>query len=261
MSDTPFAPPDDGRPPATPGGPPPAQPAGSPPAQPGGWPPPWPAQQWPQQQWPPQQWGAPYPPYGGWQPVPERTNPWAVVALVTGILPLFPVAIASGIVGIVQAGRRHERGLGLAVAGLVLGTLWLVAAALVGLGVSTGALTDANPPLGPVAHAGSTRVGTCLHRGSPVACDDGHDEEVFEVRTLGAGGWPGSRAVANRADDACYGTFASYVGSSYESSDLEYDYYAPTEGEWLAGEHRVVCVVEPGSSGTLEHSSARDSGR
>jgi hypothetical protein len=62
------------------------------------------------------------------------------------------------------------------------------------------------------------------------------------------------------ADEACYDAFEPYVGSSWEWSDLDYGYFLPDQGEWTAGEHRVVCVVLPGTEDAL-HGSVQGSGR
>lgn len=78
-------------------------------------------------------------PYGvagvpGYPGGPPQTNGWAVASLVTGIIgvclvPLLSslAAVVTGIVGLAQAGRRRGSGRGMAVAGLVLGAIGLVA--------------------------------------------------------------------------------------------------------------------------------------
>ncbi len=191
--------------------------------------------------WPSGGWGAP--------PPPPTTNGWAVVALVTGLVALVPVAVAAGVVALVQTSRRPQAGSGLAVAGLVLAAIWTVLGGLVLLGsVLAGELR-----LGRVADVGTTSAGTCLRLGSepgevavPVPCDLAHDGEVYRVDTLlEARGepWPGADETDLRADDACYAAFRGYVGRSYETSEHDYGYYLPDRAEWADGERRVVCVV------------------
>ncbi|MBF4461639.1 MULTISPECIES: DUF4190 domain-containing protein [unclassified Rathayibacter] len=63
-------------------------------------------------------------------PVRPPLNPLAVAALVCGILGLAPAAIVLGHVSFAQAGRRAQRGRGLAAAGFLLGYLVLVLAVL-----------------------------------------------------------------------------------------------------------------------------------
>lgn len=263
MSDEqpPFASPwgPDDQPPAgqAPGGapPPPGQPWGAPPpGQAWGAPPP-PYPGWPQQQ---SQAYPPYPGGPGWATGPQPVNPWAVVALVTGILPLFLVAIPAGIVGIVQTGRRPERGRGMAITGLVLGSLWAVVLVVV---MVAGLTSSTIGRLGTVSEAGSTKIGTCLRNQLETTCDTPHDEEVYAVEYLGTTGWPGGSEVADRADDACYEAFEAYVGTSYEDSDFDYGYYAPSRTEWQRGEHRAVCMVLPAPWHDTTEGSARNSER
>jgi hypothetical protein len=179
----------------------------------------------------------------------QATNSWAIVALVTGLLPLFPVAIGAGITALVQIGRRREQGTGMAVAGLVLGGLWMLGiAGIIALALS-GSLDYRE---GPVSRVGVTTVGSCVSLpdgegpGRPVDCASAHDVEVFGVRELGDGdGWPGEGAVDDEAYSFCDSSFKPYTGEGYMSSDYDYGYYTPDEKEWDAGEHRVVCVILP----------------
>jgi hypothetical protein len=211
---------------------------------------PWAAPQTPGQQPPADQWRPP----PGWQvPVQpgsgQATNSWAIVALVTGVLPLFPVAIGAGITALVQIGKRRERGTGLAVAGLVLGGLWmLVIAGLVVWGLNSA--FDYRE--GPVARVGVTTVGSCVQLpdgdgpGRPVDCASAHDAEVYGVRELGDGDrWPGAGDVDDEAYSFCDSSFKPYTGEGYLSSDYDYGYYTPDKQEWASGEHRVVCVILP----------------
>jgi hypothetical protein len=193
-------------------------------------------------------------------------NPWAVVALVTGILPLFPVAVAAGITALVQNSRRQLRGTGLAIAGLVLSGCWVLGAGVLALGYFLGDESDGD--LGRVAYAGSTTVGTCLTApdeedfiGTPVGCDRRHDAEVYLVRSLAHEDdpWPGYSALKDEADDACYDEFDRYVGQAYEDSDYDYGFFFPDEAEWRSGERRVVCVVLPWMGDSLR-GSARGKG-
>lgn len=60
--------------------------------------------------------------------VDERTNTAAMISLFAALVGLFPVAIVFGAIGYVEVGgRHHERGSGIALAGLILGSLELIA--------------------------------------------------------------------------------------------------------------------------------------
>jgi hypothetical protein len=73
--------------------------------------------------------GAPDTPYG----VPTTgatTSPWAIVALVLGLMGTAVVAVVVGHVALAQIRRTGQGGAGLAIAGLVLGYLEIVAYAV-----------------------------------------------------------------------------------------------------------------------------------
>jgi hypothetical protein len=61
----------------------------------------------------------PHPPSGG-------TDGFSVAALVTGILGMAVVPVVLGIIGLVRVGRTGESGKGMAIAGIVLGAIWIV---------------------------------------------------------------------------------------------------------------------------------------
>ncbi len=78
-----------------------------------------------------------------------------------------------------------------------------------------------------------------------VGCDTPHDSEIYAIPTLaGSSTYPGGDAVQSLADDACHAAFEPYVGIAVESSDLDYDYYTPTETGWNNdGDRTATCVV------------------
>ena len=58
----------------------------------------------------------------------ERTNAAAMISLFAALVGLFPVAIVFGAIGYVEVGgRQHERGSGIALGGLILGSSELIA--------------------------------------------------------------------------------------------------------------------------------------
>lgn len=172
------------------------------------------------------------------------------MALVTGIVALFPIAVVAGIVALVQIRRREQRGTGLAIAGIVLGGLWALFVMLAVIGFVLGGASPGS--LGRVANAGSTTIGSCLEepaKHSSLAavtdCSGPHGAEVFKVTALDGSSWPGYDEVDSLADDLCYDSFDDYVGGSYDSSSYDYAWFAPDDAEWRSGERRVVCVVVP----------------
>ncbi|AEV86455.1 DNA-directed RNA polymerase II subunit RPB1 [Actinoplanes sp. SE50] len=105
---------------------PPGYPAAYPPASPGysaAYPPPYPASGYPAA-YPPG-----YPPFPGGYPPPPPTgkiHPFAVTALVTGLIGLAPVAVIFGILAIRRINRTGERGRPQAAGGLIAAAIWLI---------------------------------------------------------------------------------------------------------------------------------------
>jgi hypothetical protein len=235
----PFAPPPAGGPPST--WPPPQHP----------WqPPPW-------QQNPLQQTG--WQPYGWWQP-PRKTNALAIAALITGIVALVPVSIGLAIGALKQTRRRNEAGTRLAVGGIVASGVWTLLIALITVvGLNRGFGFSSRE--GNLADVASQTVGSCLNEDPPAVsdCSLPHDLEVFYAAPLPPRPWPGEHDVDSAADDICYDTFEDYVGSSYDDSDLDYTFFAPSKSEWLAGRRTVVCVVTPADEYLV--GSVKNSGR
>jgi hypothetical protein len=189
-------------------------------------------------------WGQPQPWYGGWQP-PRPLNGLAIAALVTGLVGLVPIAIGLGIAALVQISRRGHRGTGLAVGGMCAAGVWTV---LIGLFLVAGfSGTFDYSREGDLADVASTTVGACLDEHPPVVtdCSTPHDLEVYYAPPLRASYWPGEEDVDSQADDLCYEAFDDYVGTSYDWSDYDYTFFAPSETEWLEGRHLAVCVITP----------------
>jgi hypothetical protein len=78
-----------------------------------------------------------------------------------------------------------------------------------------------------------------------VSCASAHDSEIYALPALsGPATYPGDDAIKTLADDACHAAFAPYVGIPVENSDLDYDYYTPTETGWNRdGDRTATCVV------------------
>jgi hypothetical protein len=198
----------------------------------------------------PPSYGTP-PPASAWQPV-RATNGLAIASLVTAF-PAPPVAIGLAIGALVQLRTRDQAGKGLALAALIVSSLFtLLFAGFVTAGVA-GAFDTPAVHVGTVVDAGSDRVGACLRStsdgpSSEVGCGQGHDQEVFYVGRLPGEGFPGDARVEDLAAGACLTAFRPYVGQRYDDSDYDDSWYAPSAAEWEQGDHRVICVVVPGVS-------------
>lgn len=186
---------------------------------------------------------------GAWAPQPVRptggTSAWAVVALVTGLLGIFFVALPAGVVGLVQTRRHQQGGWGMALAGVILGGA--LTAVLV-LFVPLGLLGVFDEPLGDLDDVPTASIGQCLrHDGGweVTDCSADHDAEIYLVHPASGTVWPGSKDLYDEADDLCYDAFEGYTGESYETSDDEYDFFLPTRQQWEQGRRDVVCAITP----------------
>ncbi|MEV7022923.1 DUF4190 domain-containing protein [Kitasatospora sp. NPDC093558] len=213
--------------------------------------------------------------YSGFQPgypypqPPKRTNGFAIAALVTGLVCAWPVALVLSIVAMVQIRKRDERGMGMAVTGLVFGTFGVMITAFGFLG----AMVAPDPVNGaaPKAPAGSVRwsalkSGDCFSTpdGGARTDPDGGDDTVYWVRKVpcsaphhgevagsspipdGYGDpYPGESAVRQRAAELCHSVLDSYALDQWAIPDgMDEVYLYPTSGNWKSGERYVTCAFE-----------------
>ncbi len=110
-------------------------------------------------------------------------------------------------------------------------------------------------------------VGDCLNDSSstgeisevPITpCGEPHDSEAFHAFDLAGDTYPGDAEIETEAA-ACQTEFEAYVGTAYEESSLEINYYSPTEQSWNELEDReILCLVydpEGKTTGTLKDSA------
>ncbi len=212
-----------------------------------------------------------------------RTNVVAIVALVLGFL--FPLGgIIAGAVALAQVKRTGEKGRGLAIGGIVVGSLAtllligiVVVATIVGLATSTQTSPPATAPqsssapeASPAPEGGtddvdvfSVSVGDCINdfgtsevsSVEAIDCAQPHDYEVYAEVTIPGDAFPGEEAVTTAANDECVAAFDAFVGLSYQESLLDFSYLAPTEESWqLNGDRLITClIVDPAgqTSGSL----------
>ena len=140
-----------------------------------------------------------------------------MAALVSGIIPAIPVTLVLGPLALIRVGRSGARGRALAITGLVLAGLWIVAAAIVAAAIITRPPPPKPVTLPPVF---SLRAGQCLDSGANgisgvhvLSCGQAHDAEVFATfRVAGlalprcggpaAAGRPGLRHPAQRLPES-----------------------------------------------------------
>ena len=192
------------------------------------------------------------------------TNGLAAASLATGIGGIFiglsaPVAIGLGIAALVQINRRHQAGKGMAIAGLVIGSLVTIGyVALIGVLIALGSTYDdysgspepvSSYSTGPTTSVDDLAVGECFDDGSEEAevvrqpCTVAHDGEVIADVTLPEGPYPGDNGIDKAADRACSPEFTSYVGKSPDDSELDLSYWTPDRYLWADHDRLVVCAT------------------
>lgn len=77
-------------------------------------------------------------------------------------------------------------------------------------------------------------------------CDNGHEYEIYFAVDYDAGpfeSYPGAEAVTNFVNEQCTAQFESFVGMTYDDSELYIYYLAPTEDSWGGGDREVLCAL------------------
>ena len=137
----------------------------------------------------------------------------------------------------------------LAVAGIILGVIALVAVAVGVLAVVTHGFRPKTVITYRPAAVYGLRPGQCIDSGSDalkftvLSCARPHDAEVFAAFTLPATAWPGASAVRVDAGNGCASRFDSYIDPQLAAASLTQAYVYPNQVAWQAGERTVVCEV------------------
>jgi Septum formation len=189
------------------------------------------------------------------QPGSQPVSKLAILSLVTGLVALVPVAVASGIAALVGIRRTGRGGHGMATAGLFLSAAWIIIAAAIGtVGIVTHGFNKPVTIKYREAAVFSLREGDCVD--SPNAqlvsilpCSTPHQAEVFATFALPASHWPGTAAVATEASSGCGSRLDGYLNPQLAIS-LTQSYVYPNQVAWTAGTRTVVCEVRA-SSGQL----------
>ncbi|MCU1676608.1 MAG: sle [Frankiales bacterium] len=208
--------------------------------------------------------GRPVPPGPPYRSPTTRTDTLAIVAASTGAFPLLPpLGIVLGAVAIRRLRRSHRRGLGLAQAGLIGGIVWSVAivAAAGFLLWRQHELAAARDAAGRLVDAGrvptsDVRAGDCLPGEMPAAgaswvdvtpCAARHSGEVYDVRALPAGDYPGEAAVRAAATTECAGAWQVGLDATTRAKAAaargSLTVLVPTRSGWSAGDRGIACIV------------------
>ena len=206
----------------------------------------------------------------------------AVIGVVLACIPpvalagwvLLGIALVVSVVSLFLRGAKWPGIAGLSVA--IVGSALAGAVALVTLGLTAaveagGGSTPAPSPSASAAPTSATdpsdiegaemvafedlAVGDCLpyvdytdvdqiYELPVVPCDQPHTDEVFYIFEVEDGEFPGDSALQETAWDGCLAQFESFVGLTYEQSELDFYSYQPTKGSWNRADDRAIqCIV------------------
>ena len=172
----------------------------------------------------------------------------AIVAMITGILALVPIAVLCAIGALIGISRTGRRGHGMAMAGLVASAAWVIAGVAVG---TVAVLTHGFKKPVTVKYRESAvfklQEGDCVNmpNGQMVTilpCGTPHEAEVFATFTLPGTAWPGTAAVRQRASSGCQARLTGYINPQLAIS-LASSYVFPNKVAWTAGTRTVICEV------------------
>jgi hypothetical protein len=185
-------------------------------------------------------------------PAAAPVSKLAVLALVTGVLALVPIAVAAGIAALAGIRRTGRRGHGMAMAALFVSAAWVIVGGAVG---TVGALTHGFKRPVVVKYHESTvftlQKGECVNTAgaqavSVLPCSAPHKAEVFATFSLPASAWPGTAAVRQEASSGCVSRLTGYLNPQLAIS-LAQSYVFPDKVAWTAGTRTVVCEVRAAS--------------
>jgi hypothetical protein len=186
----------------------------------------------------------------------EPVSKLAVVALVTGVLALVPIAVACGIAALTGIRRTGRRGHGMAMAALFISAAWVITGSAVGI---VAVLTHGFQKPVTIKYRESAvftlREGDCvtMPNGQVVSvlpCTTPHEAEVFATFSLPASAWPGTAAVKQEASSGCESRLAGYLNPQLAIS-LSQSYVFPDKVAWTAGTRTVICEVRASSGQPL----------
>ncbi len=190
------------------------------------------------------------------------TNGFAIASLVLSLVGGALLSVIFGIVALVQLRRQPQRGKGLAIAGLVISSLWF---AVIAIGITIAVLGSATRS-GSAAHALrnagksqvdvlSLRTGDCLQSPSlgrltqgvskvtGAACTKPHNAQIFVQFPAVGGSYPGRTALVREASKGCEARLRARVITSRITRAMRVEFFFPRQLSWLAGRRAITCFI------------------
>ncbi|MEY9964884.1 hypothetical protein ABIA33_002926 [Streptacidiphilus sp. MAP12-16] len=188
------------------------------------------------------------------QPPAQGTNGQAVTSFVLGLLAIVPVSVVFGIVALVRISRTRQRGKGLAIAGLVLSALWVLAGAGVVIADVVYLSSHAKPgtPFAPGTRLMTQlQPGTCFMRPDGtsqwvgvVACDQPHDAQYLATTKAPFTSYGDAGVTEAESYRTCLDTeYATFPDPVALPGNVVVDFMYPTRQSWDAGSRQVRCYL------------------
>jgi len=84
-------------------------------------------------------------------------------------------------------------------------------------------------------------------------CGEAHQFEMFHVATWdGSSTYPTEEAMSNFVLETCVPAFGTYVGTSYQASELDFVPFYPVEEGWDSGIRTFQCAIYDPGAGLTE---------
>jgi len=173
---------------------------------------------------------------------------------VLGILPGTLLAIIFGVAALRQINRHGDRGRGMAIVGIILGSVWTLVLVLAFILLATE--NDEPSQTGAIVRdVDSLQVGECTARFTfsfpedrvlyvlVIPCDQPHRREVYAKLGLPDGSYPGNDAVYTRAYQMCGNKLDAVLGGTDLPDGTEVSILSPTRSDWAAGHRTVTCML------------------
>jgi hypothetical protein len=192
-----------------------------------------------------------------WTSQPQGRDGFSIAALVLGILPVLAglLGIIFGIIGINRTSGGRRSGRGMAISGVVLGSLWLVGIVVVlVVQASHQANRDENGAITTAGDVTATdlRIGDCLPKFKEgysesvgvVPCSVPHAAEVYTNFDLTSVSYPGEKQAIRLAAGGCTKRLTAAVGATV-ARNTRYDvaYLYPTNESWARGDRGITCLI------------------
>ena len=212
-----------------------------------------------------------------------KADGYAIASLLLGVFGITVIgailSINFGIMALRRVRRTGQPGRGLAIAGLVFSTIWLLVGTFFVLGVNKGpaqpsasggpsspsssghsSSPTANPsssasPGSPSTNVFALHPGQCFQNPpasqtalgvtyvTVVACTKPHNAQAFVQFTVKGTSWPGTGAVQRLADAGCHDRIKGNVQASKIKSSMSLRYLYPLESSWATGHRTITCLI------------------